>query len=391
MDAPDARIALVQDALPFIGGAERSLSAVLELYPRSSIFTVIYNQEAFTGNLIHASPVHTSFVNRLPGKRTHYKVYAPFFPLAVEQFDLRPYDLVISFNYAFAHGVLTQPGQLHLSYTYTPLRYAWHDHHAFVSSAKSRLHSLILRVFSHYFRIWDYSASARVDHFVAISNSIAQRVWRSYYRRSEVIYPPVEVDRFSASLAREPYFICLSRLVPSKKVDLIVSSFSSLGLPLLVVGDGPEKPRLERLAAPNVRLLGHLPDEEVALLLGRARALVHAAEEDFGIVPVEAQAAGCPVIAFGRGGVLETVLEGETGFFFNEQTTESLIEAVRAFENHRLRLDPFSIRRNALRFSKERFQDEFRSMVEREWQIFNRKHNLQFTVEQGLDVYKSQP
>jgi glycosyltransferase involved in cell wall biosynthesis len=390
MSAFEPRMALVQDALPFIGGAERSLSAVLELYPRAPIFTVIYNKEAFSGNLISSVDVHTSFVDRLPGKRTHYKVYAPFFPLAVEQFDLRAYDQVISFNYAFTNGVLTHPGQLHISYTYTPLRYVWNAHHAKLSSGKFNLQSLILRIFSNYFRTWDYAASRRVDHFVAISQTIAKRVWGAYRRKAEVIYPPVDVDRFTASLTRDSYYISLSRLVPSKKVDLIVSSFSRLGLPLLVVGDGPERSRLARLAAPNVRLLGHLPDEEVALLLGRARALVHAAEDDFGIAPVEAQSAGCPVIAFGRGGALETVLEGETGFFFEEQTLESMAEAVLAFENRHPVLDPHRIRQNALRFSKQRFQDEFRSMVEREWHKFSQKDSLPLAFDQGLDVFGSQ-
>lgn len=391
MDAFEARIALVQDALPYIGGAERSLSAVLELFPGAKIYTVIYNKEAFSGDLISSSKVYTSFIDSLPGKRTHYKIYAPFFPLAVEQFDLRPYDLVISFNYAFANGILTQPEQLHISYTYTPLRYSWHDHHAYISSGKFNWRSLFLRIFSHYFRIWDYSASARVDHFAAVSHSIARRIWRSYRRESEVIYPPIDVNRFTASLPRDSYYISLSRLVPSKRVDLIVSTFSKLGLPLVVVGDGPERSRVARLAGDNVRLLGRLPDGEVAQLLGRARALVHAAEEDFGIAPVEAQAAGCPVIAFGKGGALETVVEGETGFFFAEQTSESLIDAVMDFETHRIGFDSKRIRQNALRFSKERFQVEFQSMVEREWHWFSRKGDLPLPIGQGLDVSNSQP
>jgi glycosyltransferase involved in cell wall biosynthesis len=390
MAASEARIALVQDALPFMGGAERSLAAVLELYPRLPIYTVVYNQEAFSGNLISSSPVHTSFIDRLPGKRTHYKVYAPFFPLAVEQFDLRSYDLVISFHYAFAHGVLTQPGQLHISYTYTPLRYAWHAQQESFSSGKSRLGELVLRIFSHYFRTWDFAAAARVDHFVAVSSSIAQRVWRSYRRSSEVIYPPVDVNRFTLNLERDSYYISLGRLVPSKRVDLVVSSFSRLGLPLLVVGDGPERRRLAHLAGSNVRLVGRIPDEEVALLLSRAKALVHAAEEDFGIVPVEAQAAGCPVIAFGSGGVLETVVDGETGFFFSEQSADSLVDAVLEFENRKREFDPGRIRQNSLRFSKERFQFEFRAMVEREKLGFCRKDGLSLLVDQGVGVLDSQ-
>jgi glycosyltransferase involved in cell wall biosynthesis len=389
MAASEPNVALVQDALPFIGGAERCLSAVLELFPRASIYTVVYNKEAFLGNPLSAFPIHTSFIDRLPRKRTHYKVYAPFFPLAVEQFDLRRFDLVISFNYAFAHGVLTQPGQLHISYTYTPFRYSWHGYHVFVSSEKSKLRSLMLRILLHYFRLWDYSASARVDHFAAISHSIAQRIWSSYRRKSEVVYPPVDVNRFTADLPRDSYYVSLCRLDASKKVDLIISSFSKLGLPLFVVGDGPDGSRLARMAAPNVRLLGRLPDEEVANLLSRAKALVHAAEEDFGIVPVEAQSAGCPVIAFGSGGVLETVVEGETGFFFRTQTSESLTEAVLAFETRRHGLDPRRIRQNALRFSKERFQDEFRSMIEREWSRFSRNGYMPSAVNDRLDIFNT--
>jgi glycosyltransferase involved in cell wall biosynthesis len=366
MPACEPRVAFVQDALPYIGGAERTLAAVLELYPHASIYTAIYNKDAFAGHPISSYPVQASFIDRLPWKRGHYKAYSALFPRAIESLDLRDYDLILSFSYAFGHGVRTHPGQLHISYVHTPLRYALKGQQAFLPGQPWWLNTLPARLLLRGLHNWAGKASARVDHFTACSQVVAERVWQSYRRQAEVIYPPVEVDRFRPAGQRAAYYVTVCRQVAHKRVDLIVSAFSRLGLPLIVVGDGPERDRLARLTRPNVRLAGRLPDEQVARLLNSARAFVHAAEDDFGIGPVEAQAAGCPVIAYGKGGVLETTVAGDTGVFFSEQTSECLAEAVLKFEARQNEFDPGRIRQNALRFSKNRFQEEFRTMVARQ-------------------------
>jgi glycosyltransferase involved in cell wall biosynthesis len=297
-------IALVQDALPFMGGAERVLETTLEVYPSSPVYTLVYNPQAFTGTALARSEIHTSFINRLPLARRKYRSYLPLMPLAIEQFDLGGYDIVLSFNYAVAHGVLIRPGQMHLSFTHTPLRQAWHFYHQFLQSAglEAGPKSWAARVLLHYLRLWDQAAAARVDQFIVPSRWVARAVRRAYNRSAEILYPPVEVDRYCPLSPRAQTYIVVSRLVPHKKVGLIVEAFSRLGLPLVIVGDGPEQESLRSRSAANIRFLGRQPQQALQELLGRAKAFVHMAEEDFGIAPVEAQAAGCPVIAYGRGG-----------------------------------------------------------------------------------------
>lgn len=362
------KIALVQDALPFRGGAERMLEAVLEILPQASLYTLVYNAPAFHGTRIAARQVHTSFIDRLPGARQSHRAYLPLFPFAIEQFDFSDYDLIISFSYAVAHGVLARPGQRHICFCYTPLRYAWHQYHAAFRQGGpgAGLRSWPLRILLHYLRLWDQAAASRVDGYVAVSNWVAQLVWRAYRRPARVIYPPVEVDHFTPLSPRQDYYMVLSRLVPHKRVDLIVEAFSRSGRPLIVVGAGEEQSRLSRLASSNVQILGWQPEEKVRSLLARAKALVHAAEEEFGIALVEAQAAGCPVIAFGRGGAAETVIPGKTGLLFPDQTVESILEAVEIFENSRLLFSVDDLRWNAERFRKERFQQEVLNLIEQQ-------------------------
>lgn len=368
----DPKIVFVQDALPFLGGAERVLSAAWEIYPDAPLYTLLHSQEAFQNTPIAGKTVIPSFINRLPGARTRYRGYLPLMPLAVERFDLREFDIILSFSYAVAHGVLPRPDQLHISYTYTPMRYAWHFYHQYLHEAGLRagLKGWLAQAFLHYLRLWDRSAADRVDRFVAISHWVAQGVWRSYRRPAEVIYPPVDTLRFSPQHPREDYYLTVSRLVNHKKIDLLVSAFSQLGLPLLVVGDGPEYRRLSKMAAPNVKILGRRPDSEVADLMGRAKAFVHAAEEDFGIAIAEAQAAGCPVIAYESGGGREIVIPGVSGLFFPEQTIDSLIAAVEQFEGGDFNLQESQITSNVERFSKARFQQELKSLIEDSWTRF---------------------
>jgi glycosyltransferase involved in cell wall biosynthesis len=350
------KVAMVIDALPGIGGAEKVLMAVMELYPDAPIYTLVYNRAAFAGTPIAARRVIPSVIDRLPKAYKHYRKYLPLMPGAIERFDLGGYDLVLSLSYAVAHGIAVQTGQKHLSYTFTPMRYAWcnigldgveRPHHRFVNWLFGK------------FRKWDVSAVERVDRLAAVSGYIANCTRRAYRRESTVIYPPVEVERFSPQPERGDYYVTVSRLVAHKRVDLMVQAFNLLGLPLLVVGDGPERSRLERRAQPNVRFLGFQPDEKIAELLGRARSYISAGKEDFGIAAVEAQAAGCPVIAYRRGGALETVIEDQTGLFFDEPVLESLVDAVECFEGRRQIFEPAQIAASVQRFNRRRFLQEF--------------------------------
>lgn len=356
----NSRVAIVVDALPFLSGAEKVLMAALELFPRAPIFTMIYNAPAFRRTPIAGRTIFTSFINRLPFAATHYKRYFPLMPAAVRRFDLGAYDAVLSFSYAVAHGVSTHSGQRHLSYTFTPMRYAWRRIGLNGTQAPQNVTSLLLGPF----RKWDAAAASRIDQLASVSGWIAQWVRRAYGRESTVIYPPVDVERFTPGAARGDFYISVSRLVAHKRVDLIIQAFNWLRLPLIVVGDGPERARLARLAGPDVRLCGYLPDRELASLLAQARAFVCAGEEDFGIAAVEAQAAGCPVIAYRKGGALETVREGETGLFFDQPSADSLIEAVIEFEATASRFDARQIAASVQRFNKARFLAEFQAFVQ---------------------------
>ncbi len=374
-DLNAARVALVHDWLTFRGGAEKVLEAVLGLFPGAPIYTMVYNPALFAESPIGRVEVRPSFLQRVPGATRHYRLLLPLMPLAVEHFDLSRHDLVLSLSDAVAHGVLTPPDTLHVNYIFTPMRYAWPLYHEYLllGGLNRGPRAWAARLVLHYLRLWDRAAADRVDYFIAISRWVAGRVWRAYRREAEVVYPPVEVERFHPIEPRETYYITVSRLVPYKRVDLIVEAFNRLGRPLLVVGEGPEYDRLAERAGPSVRLLGRVAQDDLAGLLGKARAFVYAAEEDFGIAPVEAMAAGCPVIAYGRGGVRETVVEGKTGLFFAEQTVGALVEAVMRFEAEAHSFRVTTLRRRAERFSRERFLWAFQRAVERAWERFERE------------------
>ena len=282
-------------------------------------------------------------------------------PFAVEQFNLCEYETIVSFHYAVAHGVQHSNGARHVSYTFTPMRYAWMDLNINGTQGRgNRLLQKYLRVF----REWDRKAASRIHEFAAISNAVSRRIMDAYQRETCIIYPPVEVDRFVPAPTREKFFITVTRLVPHKRIDILVKAFSKLNIPLLVIGDGPELLHLVQMAGPTIKFLGYQSDEKVAELLGQARGFVCATEEDFGIAMVEAQAAGCPVIAYGRGGALETVLDGETGIFFFEQSAESLIEALQRFERMHSNFRESRLIAHAGTFDKERFMDKFREFVQ---------------------------
>lgn len=354
------RIAFVVDALPGIGGGEKTLFAALEIFPQSEIFTLVYNRTAFTQTPVIMKRVVTSFLDRISLAHKHHRLLLPLMPYAIERFDLRDYDIVVSFSYAVAHGVRAKPGTPQLAYTYTPMRYAWSDIN--LDGTRSRKNPLI-ELAMRKFRQWDRTAAERVHAFAAISNGVAERIRSAYQRKADVIYPPVEVERFSASEQRGDYFVTLSRLVPHKRIDVVVEAFSRLKLPLKVIGEGPERIKLQSRAAPGIEFLGYQPEESVARLLSQARGFVCAAEEDFGIAIVEAQAAGCPVIAYRGGGASETVIEGTTGLFFPEQSAESLIEAIPRFNDASDCFRREALLENARRFGKQRFVESFRAFV----------------------------
>jgi glycosyltransferase involved in cell wall biosynthesis len=358
----------VRDWLTVYAGADRAMEAVLELYPDAPVYALLYQRENFRDKPLARHPVHVSFIDRLPGGRTYHRLYFPLMPLALEQLDLSAHDTVVSLSHSVAHGVLTRADQLHISYFYTPPRYAWDLYFQYQRDNwfGRGLQRLPARLWLHYFRLWDFASARRPDVLVAASRYVARRIWKHYRREAEVIYPPVEVERFSANRPREDYFVTVGRLVPYKKVDLIVEAFNRLGRPLRVIGDGPERARLQRLAGPNIEFLGFQPDDVLRDLLERCAAFVFAADEDFGIAPVEAQAAGAPVIAYSRGGASETVLPGENGLLFARQTVDDLIAAVRDFDAARAQFDPARVRQSAMRFSRARFQAEFADLIERE-------------------------
>jgi glycosyltransferase involved in cell wall biosynthesis len=357
----DPRIAFVLDALPSLGGAEKVLFSALDIYPQADVFTLIFNRPVFKNTSIAGRTIHTSYLNSLPLAQKYHRIFLPLMPQAIEQFDLRGYDVIVSFNYAVAHGTRNPDGARHLAYTYTPMRYAWTDLN--VNGTQSR-QSWIVRHFMDSFRRWDRQASSRVHDFAAISRAVARRIRNAWDRDSRLIYPPVETERFSALQARGDYYVTVTRLVPHKRVDLLVQAFSRLGRRLIVVGDGPEMPRLQAMAGENIHLAGYQTDVRTAELIQEARAFVCAAEEDFGIAIVEAQAAGCPVITYGQGGALESVIEGITGLFFKEQSVESLIDCILKFESCAASFCSDDLVRNADRFGKTRFLQEFRQFVE---------------------------
>jgi glycosyltransferase involved in cell wall biosynthesis len=345
-----------------VGGGEKTLFTALEVFPRADVFTLIYNKKAFKNTPLRDKQITTSYLDKLPLAHTHHRMFLPLMPSMIERFDLCQYDAIVSFSYAVAHGVSSNNGPRHISYTYTPMRYAWSDLNLDgTRSRKSRMLNVVLESF----RTWDKAAASRVHEFAAISQGIAKRIQFAYQREARVIYPPVDIERFHPHFTgpRGDYFVTLSRLVAHKRIDLIIEAFSRLKLPLKVIGDGPERKRLQRRAGPNVELLGYQPDEIVTRLLQNGRGFVCAAEEDFGIAMVEAQAAGCPVIAYKAGGALETVIDGTTGLFFEEQSAESLGDAVKRFEDLTQCFRNEALIKNAQRFSKTRFTKSCRDFV----------------------------
>jgi glycosyltransferase involved in cell wall biosynthesis len=353
-----ARVALVHDFLLDLRGAERVFAAVCDAWPEADVFTAVYDEEGTEGRFAARRP-RTSFLQHLrPSART-FRGLLPLYPHAIESLDLRGYDLVISSSSAWAHGVLPEPGAVHVCYCHNPFRYAWSEREATLAARSAPLR-LPLQVVLSRWRQWDWIASQRVDRYVANSRLTASRIRRYFGREADVLHPPVELERFAPGPVADHYLV-VAELMAHKRIDVAVEAFNRLGRPLVVVGDGPELRRLRRLARANVMFTGRLPDADVADLLRRARALVVTAAEEFGIAAVEALASGRPVIALGSGGVLESVHEGETGAYYRNSDPGALAEVVAAFDP--LAVDPAACVAAAQRFGTQRFQAALQGIV----------------------------
>lgn len=367
------RVALIHEWFTTLAGSEKVVEQLCTLFPSMDLFAIYADPKVVAAtDYLKNHKLSTSFIKHLPRASRSFRTYLLLMPLAVEQFDLSGYDLVISSSHAAAKGVLTGPNQLHISYVHSPIRYAWDLQHQYLREVQldRGIKGWLAKWMLHKMRIWDYRTAAGVDHFVANSHYIARRIRKVYGRTSDVIYPPVDVSRFSYIEEKDSYYLAVSRLVPYKKMDLLVEAFSQMpDRKLVVIGDGPEWDKVKAKATQNIELLGYQPFSVLRDVMQRARALVFAAEEDFGIAPVEAQACGTPVIALGRGGVLESVrgLESSrpTGVFFDRQDVPSVIRGVELFEQSAERIFPDECRANALRFSVARFQREFSEYVRR--------------------------
>ena len=360
------KVALVQDWLTELGGAEKVFSELLAVYPDADVYTLVYNDHVVEKLGIREEKLTSSFIQRLPMGRKKYRYYLPFFIRAIESFDLSSYDLIISSSYSVAKGVLCHSNQTHICYCHSPVRYPWDLYHQYLreSGVKRGPKAWLIKKELRKLRSWDVISSNRVDHFISNSDYIKKRISKVYRREATTIYPPVLVNDFEPETTKEDFFITCSRLVPYKKIDMIVEAFKHLpNHRLKVIGSGPDMKKIKAIASPNVEILGYVPDDIMRREMAKARAFVFAAEEDFGIVPIEAQAAGTPVIAYGKGGALETVEDGVSGCFFKEQTVESLLSGIHSFLERENTFDPQRVRQNSMKFGVEEFRTNLQNFV----------------------------
>ena len=376
------KTAIIHEWLVNYAGSERVLEQIVKLYPQADLFCQVDFLPDKERGFILNKKTETSLIQNLPFAKKKYRNYLPLMPFAVRRFDVSAYDVIISNSHSVAKGVKKTPGQIQICYCHTPMRYAWDLREQYLneSGLNSGIKGALTNSILNRLRNWDYRTAQQVDYFIANSHYIKDRIRRAYGREAKVIYPPVDVDSFHLNEKKDNYFLAVSRMVPYKKMDLIVEAFSEIGLPLIIIGDGPDFEKVKNKAKKNIGFLGYQKDNVLKEYMQKARAFIFAAEEDFGIVPVEAQACGTPVIAFGKGGVTETVipvknsgfgvqgsafrdLTSPTGLFFYEQTPTALIDALKSFEAVEDKFDPHEIRKNAERFSIERFEKEFKDFV----------------------------
>lgn len=374
----DINIGIVADWLVTYAGSEKVIKEFIDVFPSSELYSVVdflsdSNRELFSGK-----KAKTTFIQKMPFAKSKYQKYLPLMPLAIEQLDMSGHDVVLSSSHAVAKVILTGPDQLHISYVHSPIRYAWDLQHQYLreSGLSEGLKGFIAKYLLHKIRIWDYRTANGVDHFIANSKFISRRIHKVYGRSSDVIYPPVDVNNFTLNENKDNYYFTASRLVPYKRIDLIVDAFNEMPeKKLVVVGDGSEMDKIKSKAKGNIEILGYQPNNIMQKHMQNAKAFVFAAEEDFGITPVEAQACGTPVIAFGKGGVLETIIpegnQSPTGVFFDTQEPGSIIESVNKFESMQDLFEPIECRRNAEKFSEERFRTEINTYIRDKWTKFN--------------------
>jgi len=381
------KVALVHDwfSSKFSGGAEKALEIInkvlVENYSTPDLYSLIADTKTNKYDWLYKKKINTSFINNLPFKKNHFHKYFPLFPLAIEEFNLENYKLVVSSSHAVAKGVLTNPEQLHLSYVHTPMRYAWDQMNTYLKSSilcKMGLGPGV-RLIMHNLRSWDTTSSMRIDKLCTNSNFTSRRIKKYWGRESKVIYGPVDVNKFDFNKNRSDYYLSVCRLVPNKRVDLLVKAFNKLGYPLIIVGNGPEKEKIKRLAEPNIKIMGYVNNIKVKELMEGCRAFVYAGIEDFGITPVEAMAAGSPVIALGKGGLLDTVKcmtkekNIKTGILFNEQNVQNIYDAVSWFQDNKAwkDLSPEDINNWSKKFSKEKFYKNFENFLNESLEEFN--------------------
>ncbi len=362
------KIALVHDWLTGMRGGERCLEVFCELFPDADLFTLLHVPGSVSP-IIERLNIKTSFIQGFPFSRKGYRKYLPFFPMAIERFILKRYDLILSLSHCVAKGIIPSPDSVHVSYLLTPMRYAWDMYEDYFGKGRNRIISMVM----HYLRMWDVTSSQRVDYFLCISRHVAKRIEKFYRREADIIHPPVDTKRFGLTNHREDFFLIVSNLSPYKRVDLAIEAFNQLKHPLQIIGAGSEEKRLRSMAGPKISFLGWQPDGMVAERYSKCRALIFPGEEDFGIVPLEAMASGRPVIAYGRGGALETIIpyghssetesKAPTGLFFSEQSPEALIDGVERFLKVEKEFDPVAIRNHALKWDCEIFKEKIRNFL----------------------------
>lgn len=358
--------ALISDWYYVNGGAEKVIHSINKIWDDFDHFALIdFLNDEDRKFILNGKKAKTSFIQKLPTVKKNHRKFLQLFPIAIEQFDLRDFDLIISSSSAVAKGIRTNKNQLHICYCHSPMRYAWDLKEQYLKDAglNKGLKGVYARSVLNRIKKWDLSNSENVDYFIANSQHIAQRIKNNYNKESVIIYPPVDVDFFSLEEVKEDYYLTASRLVPYKHTQLIVEAFNELPhLKLIVAGEGPELEKLQKIAKNNIEFVGFVENKKLRSLMQKAKAFIFAAEEDFGIIPVEAQACGTPVIALKKGGTLETVIENETGSFFEEQSSQKISEAIINFQNQTF--DPKLIREHAVKFSKQRFEREIKEFVE---------------------------
>ena len=370
----DMKVALVHDWLPFMGGAERVLSNFVELYPDAPIYTILCNKSKMEGNLREANIITSHLQKNNKEIKNHRKLF-PFMMTAIESFDLNEYDIVLSDSSCVAKGAITSPNTMHICYCHSPMRYGWEFSYEYAGkmAGKGGIKSKLLNYFLTCVRLWDNASSDRVDYFIANSENVAKRIWKHYRRESVVIHPPVRCNLFNISDIDEDYFLIVSRLQEYKRIDIAIEAFNELGLPLVIIGDGPDREKLEAMANENIKFLGRESDEVIKEHYARCRAFLFTGEEDFGITPLEAMASGRPVIAYRKGGALETIIENETGVFFDKQNAEELIKGILRFE--KMEFDKNFIRRHAEKFDESIFKEKINEFIKIKYNEFNKKKN----------------